>query len=234
MSGRLVVDGVAGVDRLLYASERTARAVGPVRRPLRRRRRPAHARPAPARAGRARRRRVRLGPDAVGLTPAGLRAALGTSTAPLKARLMDQSRSPASATSSPTSCCGGPGSTRPARRARSTPRELRRLHRHLVATLDRTARRAGRTRAPDARAPRRRRVPEGRHAARPPHDRRPHDVVVSRAPGAAASCEARRRSGLLGRPLRPAPPRRARSRGRRRTRCRPGRPSPGTPTRRPP
>lgn len=78
----------------------------------------------------------RLGPDALGVTPAQLRAALVGSRAPLKARLMDQHR------------LAGVGnliadevlwraSLDPQRAAGSLfPVELRRLHRHLRATLD--------------------------------------------------------------------------------------------------
>jgi len=91
MTGRLVVDGTAGVDELAYSSRRddpawdrftlcfadgSARANDP--------------------------RRLggvlldpdedALGPDALGISAAGLAAALGNSSAPLKARLLDQSR----------------------------------------------------------------------------------------------------------------------------------------------
>ena len=48
--------------------------------------------------------------------PARARPGLDGSATALKARLLDQSRWPASATSSPTRCCGGPGCPRPPRR----------------------------------------------------------------------------------------------------------------------
>lgn len=92
MTGRLLVDGEAGIGRLEYGSDRAnprwdrfALHFGGggslvVRDPRRLGRveidPPEHL----------------LGPDATSVGPAGLRKVLGTSTAPLKARLMDQSR----------------------------------------------------------------------------------------------------------------------------------------------
>ncbi len=85
----------------------------------------------------------RLGPDALSVTPAALRGALGTSEVALKARLMDQHR------------LAGVGnliadellwraSLAPGRRAGSlTAAEHRRLHRHLRATLDELTARGG-------------------------------------------------------------------------------------------
>jgi len=143
MTGRLLVDGRAGVDRLVYAADRAD--------------------------GRWDRFVVRfrdggalvvndprllggvildpdesaLGPDALSVTPAQLRRALDGSAAPLKARLMDQSR------------LAGVGnlladeilwraSLAPQRRAGSlTPAEIRRLHHHLRATLDELSARGG-------------------------------------------------------------------------------------------
>jgi formamidopyrimidine-DNA glycosylase len=84
-----------------------------------------------------------LGPDALSVTPAQLRAALDRSEAPLKARLMDQRR------------LAGLGnllvdeilwraSLDPARAAGSLDdRERRRLHRHLRRTLDELLERGG-------------------------------------------------------------------------------------------
>lgn len=90
MTGRLLVDGTAGVDRLLYSSNREVgtwdRLViafadgGDLR--VRDPRRLGGAELDPDEA--------RLGPDAVALGAAALRRVLGTSRAPLKARLMDQ------------------------------------------------------------------------------------------------------------------------------------------------
>ena len=52
MSGRLVVDGQAGVDELIYSPRLQPRQVGPLHPALRRRGRPAHAGPeAPGRRG---------------------------------------------------------------------------------------------------------------------------------------------------------------------------------------
>jgi len=104
MAGRLVVDGVAGVDALLYSSDAemeawdrftlhlaraSATVVGgvvavPGRLTMRDPRRLGGVELDPDES--------RLGPDALVVGPAGLRRALGTSAAPLKARLMDQSR----------------------------------------------------------------------------------------------------------------------------------------------
>lgn len=136
MTGRLLVDGTAGVEGMLYSSDRdeTAWDRFAVRfadgGDLRIR--------DPRRLG-----GVELDPDesALGfdvltaLTPAALRHALGSSTAPLKARLMDQSR------------IAGVGnlmadealwraSLLPTRPAGSlSPAEHRRLHTHLGATV---------------------------------------------------------------------------------------------------
>jgi formamidopyrimidine-DNA glycosylase len=92
MTGRLVVDGVAGVDRLLYTSSRDEPMWDRFALSL-------------TRGGRLRINDPRrlggvildpkedlLGPDALGATPAQLRAALAGSAAPIKARLLDQGR----------------------------------------------------------------------------------------------------------------------------------------------
>jgi formamidopyrimidine-DNA glycosylase len=136
MTGRLAVDGAGPIDRLLYASDRDdtrwdrfivhfadggtlvvhdPRLLGGVELDP---------------------DESRLGPDALSLAPAQLRAALEGSAAPLKARLLDQGR------------IAGVGNLiadevlwraklAPARPAGSlAPAELRRLYRHLRATLD--------------------------------------------------------------------------------------------------
>ncbi len=136
MSGRLVVDGAAGVDALLYSSNvrktsydrfvlrfqdggdlrmRDPRRLGGVQLdPL----------------------EDRLGPDALSITEASLRRALEGSAVALKARLLDQTR------------LAGVGNLvadealwraklSPLRPAGSlTPAETRRLQRHLRTTLD--------------------------------------------------------------------------------------------------
>ena len=136
MTGRLVVDGVGGVDLLLYTSGRDEPAWDRFTLHF-------------GRGGRLRvndPRRLggvvldtdeeRLGPDALEATPAQLAAALAGSAAPLKARLMDQAR------------LAGIGNLiadevlwraalSPLRPAGSlTPPELRRLHRHLRSTVE--------------------------------------------------------------------------------------------------
>lgn len=85
----------------------------------------------------------RLGPDAIALTPAGLRAALDGSRAPLKARLMDQQR---------VAGLGNLLTDEILWRARLDPArpagelsasEQRRLHRQLRSTLDQLLDRGG-------------------------------------------------------------------------------------------
>ena len=92
MTGRLLVDGAAGVEKLEYSSNRDVEAWdrlvvrfvdgGDLR--VRDARRLGGAELDPP--------ENRLGPDAAGLTPAGLRKVLGESRIALKARLMDQSK----------------------------------------------------------------------------------------------------------------------------------------------
>ncbi len=136
MTGRLLVDGHAGVDQLVYASQRDELAWD--RFVLRfddggdlRLRDP---------------RRLggvfldldeeRLGTDVVDLTAAGLRDVLGTSVIALKARLMDQSRlaGVGNLTADEVLWRAGLDPRRPARSL--SPAEVRRLHRHLRATVD--------------------------------------------------------------------------------------------------
>jgi formamidopyrimidine-DNA glycosylase len=135
MTGRLLVDGTAGVDTLLYSSvqelERFDRFMvrfadgGDLR--IRDPRRLGGVELDPDES--------RLGPDALGISLAGLRAALDRSEAPLKARLMDQARVAGvgnliadealwRAGLAPTRAAGG-----------LTPAEQRRLHKHLAATM---------------------------------------------------------------------------------------------------
>jgi len=136
MTGRLLVDGKAGVDQLLYASHRDEvawdrfslrfedggglrlrdpRRLGGVFLDL---------------------DEARLGTDVVELTAAGLRKALGTSVIALKARLMDQSRlaGVGNLTADEVLWRAGLDPRRPARSL--SPAEVRRLHRHLRSTVD--------------------------------------------------------------------------------------------------
>ena len=96
MTGRLVVDGVPGVDALLYSSNADHPAWDRITLTLARRggRPGALAVRDPRRLGGAELDPddTRLGPDALTVGPRELRAALGASAAPLKARLLDQAR----------------------------------------------------------------------------------------------------------------------------------------------
>jgi formamidopyrimidine-DNA glycosylase len=134
MTGRLVVDGTAGVDGLLYSSNRALevwdrlvlgfegggdlrvrdpRRLGAVTlQPL----------------------EERLGPDALAIGPASLAAAI-TTNAPLKARLLDQARVAGVGNLIADEVLWRAGLD-PARPGRSlSPPEVRRLHRHLRRTL---------------------------------------------------------------------------------------------------
>ena len=135
MTGRLVVDGRAGVDRLLYSSERGLSpwyrfAVrfadgGDLRLHDPRRLGGVFLDPD----------EDRLGVDVLTITPAALRAALGRSTAPLKARLMDQAHlaGVGNLLADETLWRAGLDPRRPA--GSLTPAEQRRLHRHLRGTV---------------------------------------------------------------------------------------------------
>ena len=136
MTGSLFVDGHSAVDELILSPRARGPGVGPLRRPLRRRRRPRRPRPAALGGVSLDPDDRRLGPDALSLTPAELRGAGRARQAPLKARLLDQAR------------IAGIGnlladeilwraSLAPNRRAGSlTPAEIRRLHRHIRADPD--------------------------------------------------------------------------------------------------
>jgi formamidopyrimidine-DNA glycosylase len=135
MTGRLVVDGRASVDRLEYSSDRDDPAWD--RFGLRFRDGGSLVLRDPRRLGGVELdpAEERLGVDALEVTPPELRSILGTSQAPLKARLMDQGRL-AGLGNLLTDEILWRASLDPARPAGSVrPDELRRLHRHLVATL---------------------------------------------------------------------------------------------------
>jgi formamidopyrimidine-DNA glycosylase len=142
MSGRLLVDGQAAVDNLVYASNRELErwdrfalrfaGGGDVR--IRDPRRLGGVQLDPVEA--------RLGPDALAITPAALSRAL-ESVAPLKARLMDQSRLAGVGNLAADEALWRAGLD-PARPARSlSPVERRRLHRHLRRTLAELIERGG-------------------------------------------------------------------------------------------
>jgi formamidopyrimidine-DNA glycosylase len=135
MSGRLVVDGRAGVEGLLYASnaarDRYDRLViqfadgGDLRMRDPRRLGGVELEPRPE----------ALGPDALDVSGAELRRALAGSTAPLKARLLDQSRIAGIGNLIADEVLWRAGLS-PIRPAGSlTAAELRRLHRHLRQVL---------------------------------------------------------------------------------------------------
>ena len=135
MTGRLVVDGRAGVDKLLYSSDRGLSAWdrfavrfadgGDMRLHDPRRLGGVFLDPD----------EDRLGTDVLSLTPAGLRVALGRSTAPLKARLMDQAHLAGlgNLLADETLWRAGLDPRRPA--GSLAPAELRRLHKHLRAAV---------------------------------------------------------------------------------------------------
>ena len=143
MTGRLIVDGTAGVDSLLYSSPRAEARFDrfglrfadggglAVRDP----RRLGGVELDPA--------EDRLGPDALSVTPAALRAALAGSSAPLKARLLDQSRlaGVGNLIADEVLWRAGLSPLRPA--ASLMANEVRRLHRHLRATLHDVLERGG-------------------------------------------------------------------------------------------
>ena len=136
MTGRLIVDGRAGVDQLIYSSIREEEAWdrfvlgfedgGELR--LRDPRRLGGVELDPA--------EDRLGYDLLSLTPAQLRHALGTSASPLKARLMDQGRIAGIGNLIADEALWRAGLA-PTRLPRTlAPAELRRLHRHLRSTIE--------------------------------------------------------------------------------------------------
>ena len=136
MTGRLLVDGTAGVDDLIYSSMReesawdrfvlTFAGGGDLR--VRDPRRLGAVELDPDES--------RLGPDAAAITPGQLTAALAGSAAPLKARLMDQARvaGVGNLIADETLWRAGLDPTRPAGALDSG--ERRRLHRHLRATVE--------------------------------------------------------------------------------------------------
>lgn len=136
MTGRLLVDGLSGVGQLLYCSRREERAWDRLRvmfsdggeLVVRDPRRLGGVFLDPDES--------RLGLDAATVTPAGLRRALAGSAAPLKARLLDQSRLAGVGNLIADEVLFRAGLD-PARPAGSlTPAETRRLHRHLRQTVD--------------------------------------------------------------------------------------------------
>lgn len=136
MTGRLLVDGAANVEDLQYSSMRDEPAWdrvtfhladgGDLRIRDPRRLGGVHLDPD----------EDRLGADVLSITPKALRAALAGSTAPLKARLLDQRRVAGIGNLIADEVLWRAGLD-PARPAGSlTDAELRRLHRHLRRTVD--------------------------------------------------------------------------------------------------
>jgi formamidopyrimidine-DNA glycosylase len=136
MTGRLMLDDRAGVDDLQYASQRREPAWdrftvrfddgGDMRINDARRLGGVELDPDEA----------RIGVDAASITPAQLTAALDRSTAPLKARLMDQQRVAGLGNLLTDEVLWRAGLD-PARAAGSLdPAERKRLHRHLRRTID--------------------------------------------------------------------------------------------------
>jgi formamidopyrimidine-DNA glycosylase len=143
MTGRLLVDGLVGIEKLEYSSNREVPAWdrlvvvfadgGDLR--VRDPRRLGGAELDPEEA--------RLGPDAVGLNLAGLRKVLGTSRTALKARLMDQSKVAGLGNLLVDEALfqAGLDPARPA--AGLEEAELKRLHKALKKTLTNLTKRGG-------------------------------------------------------------------------------------------
>jgi formamidopyrimidine-DNA glycosylase len=135
MTGRLLVDGSAGIDRLIYSSARAEPVWDRVRvvfadggdLVVRDPRRLGGVSLDPDES--------RLGIDATAVSPAGLRRIMTGSNAPLKARLMDQSRlaGVGNLIADEVLFRAGLDPARPARSLLAT--EVRRLHRHLRQTI---------------------------------------------------------------------------------------------------
>jgi formamidopyrimidine-DNA glycosylase len=146
MTGGLLLDGLAGIDRLRYGpgtyEERWIRArvrfVDGGELLLHDPRRLGRVSLDPDEAA--------LGPDALSLTPAQLRAALASRAAegpPIKARLLDQSKIAGIGNLLADEMLWRAGID-PRRASTSlSPQELRRLHRHLRVTLDECFERGG-------------------------------------------------------------------------------------------
>jgi len=143
MTGRILVDGRAAIDRLEYSSDRNDPrwdrfgldfADGGSMR-MRDPRRLGGVELDPDEG--------RLGIDAAAITQAELRDVLGASDAPLKARLLDQARVAGIGNLLADEMLWRAGLD-PARPSRTlSPADLRRLHRHLRATLDELGARGG-------------------------------------------------------------------------------------------
>jgi formamidopyrimidine-DNA glycosylase len=136
MSGRLVVDGVVGVEDLWYSPRNLE--VRWNRFSVRFADGGAMVMSDPRRLGGVQLDPLedRLGPDVLNIKPAELRRALAGSTAPLKARLLDQARlaGVGNLIADEALWRAGLSPLRPAGSLDDV--ELRRLHRHLRATVD--------------------------------------------------------------------------------------------------
>ena len=200
MSGRVLIDGEAAGDPLLYASNQRRSRVAPLRRDVRRRRHAVPARPAPPRRGGARSRRGPPRSRRVRRSRSPqLRAIVAPGAGRRSRRCSWTSRaSPGSATSCATRRCGAPASTPPVRPTTLADDEVKRLHRAIRDTLRILGRRGGShtgdltsARGPGAA------LPEGRRAAAAPHGRRPHHLLVpgppASEPDAANDLRSRRR-----------------------------------------
>ena len=135
MSGRLLVDGTAGVDELLYSSTQDlerwdrfgVRFADGGDMSIRDPRRLGGVELAPS--------EDRLGPDALTVTAEDLAQALGRSQAPLKARLLDQARLAGVGNLAADEILwrAGLDPSRPA--GTLSPGEVDRLHEHLLGTI---------------------------------------------------------------------------------------------------
>ncbi len=135
MTGRLLVDGAASIDQLVYTSGRDLPEWHRVA--VRFRDGTTMTLTDPRRLGWVELDpdETRLGPDAVSVRPAVLREVLGSSSAPLKARLMDQKHL-AGLGNLLTDEILWRAALDPTREARSlTPVEVRRLHRNMSRVI---------------------------------------------------------------------------------------------------
>lgn len=143
MTGRLVLDGRAGVEELIYSSRRAEPAWERFALVFTDRSRMVMSDPRRLGGVILEPEEERLGPDAAAVTLAELRSALSGSRVALKARLLDQSRVAGIGNLLADEMLWRAGLS-PEREAGSLDgAELRRLHRHLLSTVEQLSGRGG-------------------------------------------------------------------------------------------